>query len=239
MYTQPHQPTSHQPDGRYRLKSHRPRAIRPLGRYGGAHATRDSPSDIGVCHRVVRRHTRCSPVTRRSMRATQAHELASREPRLDCAFASQQPSPAASPKAPKAASKSEPRGPSQLGVVRGVARKAPSQLRIATIRHVVRKFSFLFCLVLVVVLVVFFWAGHFRARANSRSKVVPLGIRLKPTRPSHGRVSRSPHPPEARQVSTGGALGKAGHSTARERARCASGSVAILRVAASISRSLG
>ena len=37
--------------------------------------------------------------------------------------------------APKAASKAEPRGPSQLRGVRGVARIAPSQLRIVTIRH--------------------------------------------------------------------------------------------------------
>ena len=58
---------------RWRLESHCPRAIRPLGRYGGAHAIRDSPSDVtGACHRVVRRHTRCSPATHRSMRATQA-----------------------------------------------------------------------------------------------------------------------------------------------------------------------
>ena len=56
------------------------------GRYGGARAIRDrdSPPDVGACHRVVRRHTCCSPVTRRPMRATQA-----REPRLECTFASQ------------------------------------------------------------------------------------------------------------------------------------------------------
>ena len=40
------------------LKSHRPRA-RPLDRYGGARAIRDSPSDVAACHRAVRRHT-CS-----------------------------------------------------------------------------------------------------------------------------------------------------------------------------------
>ena len=45
--------------------------IRPLVRYGGARAIRDSPSDVAACHRVVRRHT-CSPVTRRSTRARQA-----------------------------------------------------------------------------------------------------------------------------------------------------------------------
>ena len=56
---------------RWRLKSHCPRAIRPIGRYGGARTIRDSPSDVGACHRVVRRHTCCSPATRRSMRATQ------------------------------------------------------------------------------------------------------------------------------------------------------------------------
>ena len=52
---------------RSRLKSNRPRAIRPLDRYKGARAIRASPSDVGACHRVVRRHTCCSPVTRRSM----------------------------------------------------------------------------------------------------------------------------------------------------------------------------
>ena len=39
----------------WRSKSHRPRAIRPLGRYGGARAIRDSPSGVGACHRAVRR----------------------------------------------------------------------------------------------------------------------------------------------------------------------------------------
>ena len=33
---------------------------------GGARAIRDSPPDVGAWHRVVRRHTCCSPVTRRS-----------------------------------------------------------------------------------------------------------------------------------------------------------------------------
>ena len=56
---------------RQRLKRHRHRAIRSLDRYGGAYAIRDSPFDVAACHCVVRRHT-CSPVTRRSTRATQA-----------------------------------------------------------------------------------------------------------------------------------------------------------------------
>ena len=34
----------------------------------------DDPSDVGACHRVVRIHTCCSSVTRRSMRATQARK---------------------------------------------------------------------------------------------------------------------------------------------------------------------
>ena len=38
----------------------------------GALLTALSPSDVAACHRVVRRQTCCSPVTRRSMRATQA-----------------------------------------------------------------------------------------------------------------------------------------------------------------------
>ena len=54
------------------LRGHRPRAVRPPDRYGRVRAIRDSPSDVAACHRVVRRHTCCSPVTRRSMRATQA-----------------------------------------------------------------------------------------------------------------------------------------------------------------------
>ena len=42
----------------------RPRAVRPPGRYGRVRAIRDSPSDVDACHRVVRRHTCSSPVTR-------------------------------------------------------------------------------------------------------------------------------------------------------------------------------
>ena len=58
---------------RGQLKSHRPRAVRPPGRYGRARAIRDSPSsDVAACNRVVRRHTCFSSATRRSMRATQA-----------------------------------------------------------------------------------------------------------------------------------------------------------------------
>ena len=53
------------------LKSYLLRAIRRPDRCGRVRAVRDSPSDIAACHRVVRRHT-CSPVTRRSTRATQA-----------------------------------------------------------------------------------------------------------------------------------------------------------------------
>ena len=34
--------------------------VRPLDYYGGARAIRDSPSDVGACHRVVRRYTRPS-----------------------------------------------------------------------------------------------------------------------------------------------------------------------------------
>ena len=69
------QPAGHQ------SKSHRPRAVRPPGRYGRVRAIRDSPSDVAACHRVVRRHTCCSPATRRPMRATQARGAA--PPRLE------------------------------------------------------------------------------------------------------------------------------------------------------------
>ena len=63
--------TQAQPAGN-QLKSHRPRAVRPSDRYRRVRAIRNSPSDVAACHRVVRRHTCCSPATRRSMRTTQA-----------------------------------------------------------------------------------------------------------------------------------------------------------------------
>ena len=44
------------------------------------------------------------------------------------------------PASPKGRIESEPRGPSQLRGVRGVARIAPSQLRIVTIRHGLKVF---------------------------------------------------------------------------------------------------
>ena len=63
--------------------SKQPKTSGPVGGPMGAEAddcdsskeeviTESSPSDVAACHRVVRRHTCCSPVTRRSMRATQA-----------------------------------------------------------------------------------------------------------------------------------------------------------------------
>ena len=70
LYTQSHQPGSG-------------RRATVLARSDHSTAIGHSPSDVGVCHRVVWRHTCCSPVTRRAMRATQA-----REPRLECTFAS-------------------------------------------------------------------------------------------------------------------------------------------------------
>ena len=38
----------------------RDQTTRPPRSYGGARAIRDSPSDVGACHRAVRRHTCCS-----------------------------------------------------------------------------------------------------------------------------------------------------------------------------------
>ena len=147
---------------RQRLKCHRPRAIRPLGRYGGARAIGDSPSDVGACHRVVRRHTCCSPVTRRSMRATQA-----REPRREWALAGQ----------PLRRIESEPRGPSQLRGVRGVSthRTAP-----ITNRHDsswFENFRSHFALFWS------FWLAISEPGWTSENKI-PLGIRLISTRPS-------------------------------------------------------
>ena len=91
---------------RGRLKTHRHRAIRSLDRYGRALAIRDSPSDVAACHRVVRRHTCCSPATRRSVRATHRarHTWSERWPA-----------------SPKGRIETEPRGPSQLRGVRGVS----------------------------------------------------------------------------------------------------------------------
>ena len=69
--THPGLSTHPQPEDWQQLKSHNLRAIRPPGHCGRVRAVRNSPSDVIACQRVVRRHT-CSPVTRRSMRATQA-----------------------------------------------------------------------------------------------------------------------------------------------------------------------
>ena len=124
---------------RFRPKSHRPRAIRPLDRYGQARAIRDSPSDVGACHRVVRRHTCCSPVTRRSMRACERHKRASR------AWSARWPA------SPKGASKlsHEARRSSKEYV--GSTRIAPPQLGIVTIRHGLKVF----------VLILSCFGGHF------------------------------------------------------------------------------
>ena len=58
LYTQPHQPGSGRRVTALARFDHST-AIR----YGGARAIRDSPSDVGACQRVVRRHTCCSPVS--------------------------------------------------------------------------------------------------------------------------------------------------------------------------------
>ena len=79
LYTQPHQPGSG-------------RRVTALARSDHSTATEEpAPSETlpptsvhVICHRVVRRHTSSSSVTRRSMRATQACE-----PRLECTLASQ------------------------------------------------------------------------------------------------------------------------------------------------------
>ena len=110
---------------RWRLKSHRPRAIRPLGRYGGARATRASPSDVGACHLWCGD----TPVVLRSLGdRCERHKRASR------AWSARWPT------SPKGRIESEPRGPSQLRGVRGVSRIAPSQLRIVTIRYGLKVF---------------------------------------------------------------------------------------------------
>ena len=171
MHTQPHQPGS----GLLKLKSHRPRAIRPLDRYGGARAIRDSPSDVGACHRVVRRHTCCSLVTRRSIRATRDTSARAAPGVHVC-----QPTPKA---ASKVSHEARPALRSAWG--RTHARTASPQLRIATIRHGLnRKFSFSFPLVLVILA-----TSPFSSQDEPPEKKVPLGIRLKSTRPSQIRSS--------------------------------------------------
>ena len=66
---------THLPPARKQLKSHRLHATRQPDRFGRVRAVRNSPSDITPCRRVVQRRT-CSPVTRRSTRATQARARA-------------------------------------------------------------------------------------------------------------------------------------------------------------------
>ena len=152
--------TQAQPAG-HQLKSHRPRAVRPPDRYGRVRAIRDSPSDVAACHRVVRRHTCCSPATRRSMRATQARAA---------------PGVNVDQPAPKAASKlsHEARRSSEECVGSHESHRPNYESpRFA----MVRKFSFSFCLVLVILS---FWLAISEPGWTSRKKV-PLGVRLKST----------------------------------------------------------
>ena len=103
----------------------------------------------------------------RCERPTQA-----REPRLECALASQ----------PQRRIESEPRGPSQLRGVHGVARMAPPQLRIAMIRHHGLKVSVLIFLLVCFGFGYHFLASHFRARMDLREeKKAPLesGLNLR------------------------------------------------------------
>ena len=83
------------------------------------------------------------------------------------------------PASPKGRIESEPRGPSQLRGVRGVARIAPSQFRIVMIRHGLK----VSVLLLPCVGHHAFWLAISEPGWTSRKKV-PLGIRLKSTRPS-------------------------------------------------------
>ena len=132
-------------------------------------AIRHSPSDVGACHRVMRKHTCCSPATQRSMRATVACEL-----RLECTFASQ------------------PQRPHQKRATRPVA--APRSSRVPTHRAVPtitnrhdspgRSFRSHFAL---------FWSFWLaiseQGLAFRKKKKGPFGIRLKSTRPSSIRSS--------------------------------------------------
>ena len=73
LYTQPHQPGSGRRVTILARSDHSTATEEPV-----LSMTLPPTSVLGACHRVVRRQTCCSPVTRRSMRATQA-----REPRLE------------------------------------------------------------------------------------------------------------------------------------------------------------
>ena len=104
------------------------------------------------------------------------------------------------PASPKGRIETEPRGLPQLRGVRGVARTAPTNYESPR-SAMVWAFSFSFCLVLLVILV----AGHLFPPSQDGppgKKKAPCGIRLKSTRPSHGRVCWALHPPEARKFST-------------------------------------
>ena len=130
-----------------RLKRPRHRAIRSLDRYEGARAIRDSPSDVAACHRVVRRHT-CCPATRRSTRATQARAT---------------PGVIVGQPAPKAASElSHEARRSSEKCVRSPESHRPNYESPRFV--MVSKFSFSFCLVLVIL------ASHFRGRIKLPNK---------------------------------------------------------------------
>ena len=124
-----------------------------------------STSDVGACHhRVVRRHTCCSPVTRKSMRATQA-----RKPRLECTLASQ------------------PQRPHRKRAFRSSEECAGSYASHSA--PITNRHNSPWLKVSVLILPCFgHFGSHFRARTDLPKKV-PFGIRPKSTRPSEIRSS--------------------------------------------------
>ena len=96
------------------------------------------------------------------------------------------------PASPKGRIETEPRGPSQLRGVRGVSTNRTVPITNRHDSSWFESFRSHFALFWS------FWLAISEMGWTSRKKV-PLGIRLKSTRPSHGRVCCSLYPPEARQ----------------------------------------
>ena len=122
-------------------------------------------SDVAACHRVVRRHTCCSPATRRSMRATQARAAPGVNVDQPAPKAASQPSHEAHFAAPRSA----------WG--RTVKLNPCPKLRIDTTRRGLK--------VSVLIMPRFGRSGsplHSQDGPLEEQKKVSLGVRLKPTR---------------------------------------------------------
>ena len=160
---------------RHRLESHRSRALRPPGRYGRVRPVRDSPSDVATCHRVVPTGTQ-APIIQSDPAIGVTDTSASR-----AWVHVGQP-------APKTALKASHKALYRPEECLGSHGARPRQRGLVTNRH---KSS---CHVTILR----FWPA-ISEPGWARRKKVSLGVLLRRTRPSHGRVCRSLHPAEARQ----------------------------------------